>query len=113
MNTALNIVAPPRPSFASAIEDAIGAIAPNWPLDRQIAVNPYWGFIDRTFEQAADVLTTLAPHVTSYFNDNSPHREIADRLGISINTVNAQMVIGLMRCRAYLRERGVLRGQQP
>jgi len=36
--------------------------------------------INGTFEQAADVLTTLAPRVTSYFNDNSPHREIADRL---------------------------------
>jgi RNA polymerase sigma-70 factor (ECF subfamily) len=38
------------------------------------------------------------------------NREIADRLGLSVNTVNAQMVIGLTRCRAYLRERGVLRG---
>lgn len=40
------------------------------------------------------------------------NREIAVRLGISINTVNAQMVIGLMRCRRYLREHGVLRGHQ-
>ncbi len=40
------------------------------------------------------------------------NREIAERLGLSINTVNAQMVIGLMRCRAYLRERGVLRGDR-
>ena len=40
------------------------------------------------------------------------NREIAERLGLSVNTVNAQMVIGLMRCRAYLRERGVLRGGQ-
>lgn len=38
------------------------------------------------------------------------NREIGERLGISIHTVNAQMVIGLMRCRAYLGERGVLRG---
>ena len=38
------------------------------------------------------------------------NRDIAVRLGISINTVNAQMVIGLMRCRAFLRERGVVRG---
>ena len=59
MNTASNIVTPPRPAFASAIEDAIGAIAPNWPLDRQIAVNPYWGFIDRTFDQAAATLRRL------------------------------------------------------
>lgn len=41
------------------------------------------------------------------------NREIATRLCISVNTVNAQMVIGLMRCREYLRERGVVRGLQP
>ncbi|MCX6954594.1 MAG: RNA polymerase sigma factor [Verrucomicrobia bacterium] len=41
------------------------------------------------------------------------NREIAHRLGLSINTVNAQMVNGLVRCRDYLRERGVLRGRQP
>lgn len=39
-------------------------------------------------------------------------REVAARLGISIHTVNAQMVIGLMRCREYLRARGVLRGSR-
>ncbi len=37
------------------------------------------------------------------------NRQIAERLGLSIHTVNAQMVIGLMRCRTYLSERGVLR----
>lgn len=38
------------------------------------------------------------------------NRQIGERLGLSVHTVNAQMVIGLMRCRAYLSERGVLRG---
>lgn len=38
------------------------------------------------------------------------NREIAERLGLSVNTVNAQLVIGLARCRAYLLARGVLRG---
>ncbi len=37
--------------------------------------------------------------------------EIAARLGISIHTVNAQLVTGLMRCREYLKARGVLRGK--
>jgi len=36
------------------------------------------------------------------------NRQIAERLGLSIHTVNAQMVIGLTRCRTYLKERGVL-----
>ena len=38
------------------------------------------------------------------------NQEIADRLGLSINTVNAQLVIGLARCRSYLLAHGVLRG---
>lgn len=41
------------------------------------------------------------------------NKEIAEELGISLHTVNAQMVIGLMRCREYLRDRGVLRGKAP
>lgn len=59
MNTALDFAAASRPTIAAAIEGAIGAIAPNWPLDRQIAVNPFWGFIDLTFGQAAATLSRL------------------------------------------------------
>lgn len=40
------------------------------------------------------------------FHDLS-HAEIAVRLGISENTVNAQLVTGMLRCRAYLRACGV------
>lgn len=36
--------------------------------------------------------------------------EIAAQLNLSVHTVNAQLVIGLARCRAYLAARGVLRG---
>lgn len=36
--------------------------------------------------------------------------EIAAQLDLSVNTVNAQLVIGLARCRAYLSARGVFRG---
>ena len=39
--------------------------------------------------------------------------EVAEHLGLSVNTVNAQLVIGLARCRKYLLARGVLRGRQP
>jgi len=46
-------------AFASAIELALDVIAPSWPLDRQIAVNPYWGFIGRTFDEAAATLRRL------------------------------------------------------
>jgi RNA polymerase sigma-70 factor (ECF subfamily) len=37
------------------------------------------------------------------------HREVAARLGISEHTVNAQVALGVIRCRNYLRERGLLK----
>ncbi len=44
----------------NAIASAIDTIAPSWPLDRMIAVNPYWGRIQQTFEEAAAALSTVA-----------------------------------------------------
>jgi RNA polymerase sigma-70 factor (ECF subfamily) len=41
------------------------------------------------------------------------HRAIALRLGIAEGTVNAQLAIGLIRCRRYLCERGVTRACIP
>jgi RNA polymerase sigma-70 factor (ECF subfamily) len=38
------------------------------------------------------------------------HRAIAQSLGISEHTVNAQLAIGLLRCRKFLQVRGVLKG---
>lgn len=38
-----------------------------------------------------------------------PYRDIATRLGISENTVNAQLAIGVVRCRQYLAARGVVK----
>ncbi|MEO8038745.1 MAG: DUF2309 domain-containing protein [Betaproteobacteria bacterium] len=49
MNIAEEFITP----VADVIEKACGRIAPNWPLDRFIAVNPYWGWIDRPFDEAA------------------------------------------------------------
>lgn len=41
------------------------------------------------------------------------HREIAQKLGIAENTVNAQIAIGVLRLRDYLRARGVTKGGRP
>ena len=38
------------------------------------------------------------------------HREISEKLGISENTVNAQVAIGVLRLRDYLRARGMTKG---
>ena len=45
--------------LGTAIEHACRVIAPNWPLDRQIAVNPLWGLVDRPFTQATATITRL------------------------------------------------------
>lgn len=42
------------------ITQAINRIAPAWPLDRAIAVNPWWGFVDQPFDQATAQLRRLA-----------------------------------------------------
>ena len=47
-----------------AVNDAIAAgcnsIAPNWPLDRMIAVSPYWERVNRPFAEVAATLAELA-----------------------------------------------------
>ena len=48
-----------------------------------------------------DVFTLRRLHGLSY-------KEIAERLGISEHTVNAQLAIGLVRCRAFLLLKGVM-----
>lgn len=35
---------------------ACARIAPSWPLDHQVAVNPLWGCVDRRFDEVADAL---------------------------------------------------------
>jgi uncharacterized protein YbcC (UPF0753/DUF2309 family) len=43
-----------------AVAAAVDSIAPSWPLDRMIAVNPYWGHIQQPFEAAAADLAKIA-----------------------------------------------------
>lgn len=44
----------------SACDQACQAIAPSWPLDRSIAVNPHWSRIRMTVRQAAARMAVLA-----------------------------------------------------
>ena len=46
-------------SFQKRIERASRRIAPTWPLDRAIAVNPLWGYISQQIEWADAHLATL------------------------------------------------------
>ena len=69
MNTVVEAIAPAHsapvaPSVPSSVRPAIDAacarIAPTWPLDRFIAVNPYWGQLERPVAQAAAQLAGLS-----------------------------------------------------
>lgn len=46
-------------NVADLIAAACDTIAPTWPLDRMIAVNPYWGRIGQSFDQVNQTLTSL------------------------------------------------------
>ena len=46
-------------TLSSAIERACRRIAPTWPLDRFIAVNPFWGQVDQPISWVAAELATL------------------------------------------------------
>jgi len=58
----MTVGAPSNPltTHAAAIRAAGGRIAPLWPLDRFVAVNPYFGIADRGFEDAAELLADAA-----------------------------------------------------
>lgn len=49
-----------RESVRSAITTACARVAPAWPLDRLIAVNPWWGFVDAPMSEAAAELGALS-----------------------------------------------------
>jgi RNA polymerase sigma factor (sigma-70 family) len=43
--------------------------------------------------------------------DGLSYAEIGAQLGIKANTISAQLTIGVLRCRRFLEERGVLKGR--
>jgi len=46
--------------FDEALQRACARIAPTWPLDRFIAVNPFWGLVDRPLPEVAATLQSLS-----------------------------------------------------
>lgn len=60
MNAPLTLDALQAQSLADAVADACSRIAPSWPLDRFIAVNPHWGWTDRPIAEAAATVGVLA-----------------------------------------------------
>lgn len=63
MNTLVEKVALKATDFAAlqaSVDQACQRIAPTWPLDQFIAVNPYWGFVDQPIATAAKQLHRLS-----------------------------------------------------
>ena len=56
----LTVETTPPARHAEAIRAAGSRIAPVWPLEHFVAVNPYFGIADRSFEDAAELLATVA-----------------------------------------------------
>ena len=47
------------PMLLTVVQKICARIAPTWPLDQFIAVNPHWGRIDQPIEAADARLTVL------------------------------------------------------
>jgi uncharacterized protein len=60
MNSIVQDPMPHARRMADHIAVAAARVAPTWPLDEFIAVNPYWGWIGRPIPEAAAALGTLA-----------------------------------------------------
>jgi RNA polymerase sigma factor (sigma-70 family) len=63
-------------------------------------------------EQAVQSLPTRCQQILILKKiDGLSYAEIGEKLGIKANTISAQLTIGVLRCRHFLEERGVLKGQ--
>ena len=59
MKIADAVFRPEQQTIADALDAACRAIAPTWPLDRFIAVNPYWSWVNQPFNATAQQLGRL------------------------------------------------------
>lgn len=66
---------------------------------------------EQELELLAEAIRALPPRCAEIVKlrrlEGLSHRDIAQKLGIAESTVNAQLAIGLMRCRQYLCAHGV------
>jgi uncharacterized protein YbcC (UPF0753/DUF2309 family) len=60
MTIAASSLTPTPSPHGAALATACASIAPTFPLDRFIAVNPYWGFVSKRIEVAAEQLGRLS-----------------------------------------------------
>ncbi len=110
MSTAPATVSPTAEATALsfAIDGACARIAPAWPLDRMIAVNPYWGFVGQPIEAAAAELAALSGTTLLMRRDwyraqwqagrfAERHLEIACRLADCGDVTSSDLIAALSR----------------
>jgi len=81
---------PEKAALAARIENAAARLAPAWPLDRMIAVNPLQGFEDRPFEVAVAEGAAL-------FGGNGYPTPDAVRDALASGAIDRQVLAGLAR----------------
>lgn len=71
----------------------------------------------RNLDLLREAITALPPRCREVLTlcklHGLPHRAVAEQLRISEHTVNAQVAIGVLRCRDFLRVRGLLKERAP
>ena len=107
-NVALDLVRRVRPVSLEALDDFDPlAVAEDSPDAAETASR------EQELQLLADAMRALPPRCREILTlrriEGLSHRAISSRLGIAEGTVNAQLAIGLMRCRAYLCAHGVTR----
>mgnify|MGYP001825529610 FL=1 len=60
MNAPTKTLHPEYAVLHRAIAAAADSVAPTWPLDKLIAVNPYWGRVHQPFEEVASAMASIA-----------------------------------------------------
>lgn len=84
MTTTDTIASPPQPSsYPKAAQTACKRLAPLWPLESFVAVNPFLGLADKSFIDACDLVGRVAPGgmqiPLSYYQEKFEKDEISTR----------------------------------
>ncbi len=102
---------PVTPELARQIEAACNRIAPVWPLDRFVAVNPFHGLVDQRFEEAAATLRRIAD-ARMYMPRSWYHEQLAsgriteDDLREAARLCGSQLTPGQLRAAAAAEQAG-------
>ena len=84
--------------MSQKLRDATKRIAPVWPLDRFVAVNPYLGLVEEPFEDAAARLRRVAGarSTMKLSRDDIDVRDLEEVLAERQSRLSAERVLGLL-----------------